>query len=165
MQAVSATISAVRHVLLAGAEGLVVAAIAAALVVTLAPVYAGAGLLAGDASAGGAANTIEFVGAGANARSVAMYGDTVKTHATLGRDYYLVYVRLTCTQSGKDVMTKWQNIKTGDWTTDGYASYTLGGQQWDGGGASCQADLLNAVMKGNQRVYKVLATSGLSVGG
>jgi hypothetical protein len=165
MRFASTTAGAVRHVLLAGAEGLLVAAIIAALVILLAPVYTGAGTLAGKSSAGSAASSIEFVGTGATARSVASYGDTVTTSSRLARDYYLVYVRLMCRQSGSVVMEKWVNIKTGDWTTGGRASFTLAGQNWDGGGASCQADLLNAVVRGGKRTYKTLASADLAVGG
>lgn len=165
MRVVSTTGAAARHALLAGVEGLLVAAILAALVIVLAPVYTGAGTLAGKAGAASGSSSIEFVGTGETARSVASYGDTVTTVSRLARDYYLVYVRLTCRQSGDAVLEKWVNIKTGDWTTDGRASFTLAGQNWDGGGAACRADLLQAVMKGGQRTYKVLASADLSVGG
>lgn len=165
MRAVSGAASLLRHVAGAGAEGFLVAAIAATLVVVLAPVYAGAGHLAGDASAGAAANTIEVVGSSGSSRIAVQYGDTVTTRATLARDYYLVYVRVTCVQGASTVYEAWANIKTGTWTTNGLASFALTGPSWTGGAASCQADLLNAVMKGGHRVYKTLATVGFAVGG
>jgi hypothetical protein len=165
MRVVSTTTAAIRHALLAGAEGLVVAMILAALVIVLAPVYTGAGTFAGKTDAAPTGSSIEFMGVGETARSVASYGDTVTTLSRLGRDYYLVYVRLTCRQSGETVLETWVNIKTGDWTTDGRASFTLGGQNWDGGGAACTADLLQVVMKGGNRTYKVLASADLAVGG
>ena len=163
MRIVSGATSAVRHALGAGAEGLIAAGIAASLIVVLAPVYSGADLLAGNAAAGAGANTITVVDSGA--RVVVGYGDTVTTRATLARDYYLVYTRVVCSTDGRDVYEAWKNIKTGTWTSDGYASFTLTSDTWGSGGASCRADLLNAVMRGGHRVYKTLATTDFSVGG
>ncbi len=168
MKALSSATGVVRHTLGAAAEAILLAAIIAALLLALSPIYAPAGFLSGtqgvDAGRGGNGNSI-VVASAATARVAASYGGSVTTLSTLGKDYFLVYVRVVCTQDGQWVYEDWENIKTGTWSTDGYATFKLAGSSWSGGSASCDADLLNAVMKGGHRVYKELATTSFFVSG
>ena len=157
---------AMRHASGAMAEALLFAAIVAALALALGPVYAPAKLVAGGgiADAGRAGgNTITIVGMSGASRVAATYGSDVTTYSTLARDYYLVYVRVTCSQDGAGVYESWRNIKTGTWDTSGYATFSLSSSSWTGGAADCTADLLNATMKGNRRVYSVLASTDFAV--
>lgn len=168
MKAVPAATGAMRHVGGVAAQALLIAAIVALLALVLSPLYAPAKTITGaaDVNAGrnGAGSSIVVVGA-ETARVAAMYGGEVTTLSTLGKDFYLVYVRVTCVQDGRAVFEVWKNIKTGDWTTDGYASFALSGPSWSGGAASCDADLLSATMKGGRRVYGELASVSFFVSG
>lgn len=138
MRAVSATTAAVRHVLLAAAEGLVVAAIAAAFVVTLAPVYAGADLFAGSADARGSDVSITVPDG--------QYAGT--TTALILNGKTSTWARARCYQAGAMVSEQW--VKSG---TASSAVFTLGPTRlWSGGTASCSAEVGSYSKNGNWRV-------------
>jgi uncharacterized protein with LGFP repeats len=167
MKAVPAATGAMRHVGGVAAQALLIAAIVALLALVLSPLYAPAKTITGAADVNAGRNggsSIVVVGSD-TARVASVYGGDVTTFSTLAKDFYLVYVRVTCTQDGARVFEAWENIKTGTWDTDGYATFTMAGSSWGGGGAMCSADLLSAVMKGGRRVYNELATTSFFVGG
>jgi hypothetical protein len=89
---------------------------------------------------------------------------SVVTYSIMGRDYFLVFVRAQCWSGDQKLFESWINIKTGDTTTGGYATFEIPSSSWEGL-AACNADLINAYWKGKTRVYETLATTTFTAGG
>jgi hypothetical protein len=100
MRALSNASSAVRHTLEVSTQALLIAAILAAILLALSPIYRPANVLVGSgrASAGHAltGNSITVVGASDAARVAVAYGSEVTTYSTMGRDYFYLFVRVQC---------------------------------------------------------------------
>ncbi len=145
MKALSSATGVVRHTLGAAAEALLLAAIIAALLIALAPVYAPAGFLSGtqgvDAGRGG--NGVITVPDGT-------FGGT--TTATVNPGGSDAWARAFCYQEGKLVYGQYVRVNSAN-----QATFQLGPTpSWQGGYASCVAEEI--VLKNNGS-WRVLAST------
>jgi hypothetical protein len=197
MRAGKAFASGASHIFGVGLQALVIAAIvvalafAAAVVVGSSPagadsVFAAKGGNGGANGGGGGSgsNAGSTGGAGIDSITVGasggtalratqyVYGETVATWSTLGRDYDYVYARVQCFANSSSVATVaigqqmydvFQVVKEGTWASFASAFPTTASAGWSGGGGDCTATLLNAVWKGGVRTYSPLASAAFSV--
>jgi hypothetical protein len=196
VKAVSTAASTARHTVVALIEALVILAIVGAIVFGAASlagirpagadsVFAakggngggnsGANTGGGGGSTGGGGTDSIVVGSpdGTALRTAGyVYGDTVTTYSTLGRDYDFVYASVQCFANatsvtpvavGQLMYDVWATVKEQTWTSFTSNFATTASNGWTGGGADCTATLLNATWKGGHRVYDALASASFSV--
>ena len=168
MRIISTGAAAMRHSAIAVAEALIVAAIVAALLLALAPVYQPADFLAGTESAQAAKGGNAARGGGGNGGSLSLVmvedtnGNGAPNHAeTVTFDLSTTadkpYVNVRCYQGTAFVYDGWAGFYAGAWFGQ---TFTLSSNYWTGGAADCTARLVTWSKNGREQT---LATLGFVV--
>ena len=151
MRAVYSLSSAARHSLGALGEALLIAAILAALLLALAPIYKPADTLVGTQDVGAAPRNSGHITV-----PDGVFGGTTEATVNPGGD--TIWVMAECWQNAQVVYR--QYVKVGD---DNVATLTLGPTpSWQGGAASCSAEE-GTWFKGTR--WRVLASTTFEVAG